>query len=178
MINTIMRAPNGRRYCIKDYKYFEFINYLMPQLMNIRMWVASILISTLWHFINKFIFHDWEFLGFLVVVMTLDLITGMRKAYILKQFILSTGLRKTVNKGIQYFSFLIICHVLASFEVDGISYHFLDWLPKVSCVYLILVECKSVLENIYGIDQHFNVKFFINLVKDLIRVNKSDKEKF
>lgn len=178
MTTEILRGPNGRRYSINNYDYLEFLKYLIPKLMDFRAWLASAVITMIWHFINKFIFHDWEFLGFLVVVMALDLITGMRKAYILKQFILSKGLRKTVNKAIQYFSFLIICHVLASFEVDGKSYHFLDWLPKVSCVYLILVECKSVLENIYGIDQHFNVKFFINLVKELIRVNKSDKDKF
>jgi hypothetical protein len=153
-------------------KYSQFIRQnfkYLNCLLSAKLWLMSTIIVSILEFINKYIFHDWVYIKFLAIAMLLDLITGGRRAWLEGNLIISKGLRKTVDKGIQYFAFLIICHVLTYVQVEGQVHHYLDWLPRVSCIYLILIEAKSVFENIYKIDKKLNLNYFITAVSALIK---------
>ena len=102
--------------------------------------------------------------------MILDLLTGVGK--VIKQegyrAVTSKGLRDTVSKCIQYGGFLIITHILTHFEVDGQSrMQHVRWINKLAYEFVILIEIKSVYENIVAINKKFD---FINeYIKKIIK---------
>jgi|SRR5690606_4459692 len=103
---------------------------------------------------QKYIFSDSEYLVWLLIAVMLDLITGVTKAIVrggLKH-VTSRGLRMTVIKFIQYGAFLIITHVLVHFTVNGISVSPLAFIDSWAFSLLILIEVKSVYENIVAIN--------------------------
>jgi len=128
---------------------------------------------------HKYIFSDTEYLKWLVVAVTVDLITGIAKVWAKDghKAITSKGIRMTVIKFIQYGSFLIITHVLANVTV-GVSkvmpFAFVkDW----AYLLLLLVEIKSVYENIITIDNRLDfIKAIIERLNQVIKSKPNDKQ--
>lgn len=132
------------------------------------------LISTL---VNKYLFNDFEFLKWLIVVCFLDLLTGMWKVWITQgyQAITSRGIRDTVSKIIQYGSFLIITHVLTHFQIGGKATYFnWQWINDVAYEFLILIEIKSVYENIVRINPKMD--FMKPILEKLTQMFKKEGE--
>lgn len=107
--------------------------------------------------LKKFLFSDMEYLQWLFVVVAIDLITGLTKAWVNKEEITSKKLRDSVGKIIQYGAFLIITHVLTNFTFDGQKFDQVTWIGKMGFTFLILVEIKSVYENIIAINPRLDV---------------------
>lgn len=136
-------------------------------------------LSTIPDFIEKYIFGDFGFAKWLIVTMMIDLLTGITKVWVnegLKK-VTSKGLRDTVSKCIQYGAFLIITHILTHFEVNGeVIFGKWDWLSKLAFEFLILIEIKSVYENLTAINPRLD---FINILaekgKDLLDLLKTKK---
>lgn len=128
-------------------------------LTNVKLWCMSFLlqIQIFSDFVTKWLVGDVGFLKWLAIAMGCDLATGIAKAYRKKESITSKGLRDTVSKCIQYGTFLIITHVLTHFEIGGkVQYPQLEWLNKLSLEFIILIEIKSVYENIVAINPKFD----------------------
>jgi len=109
--------------------------------------------------IEKYLFSDFSFLEWLVIIMILDFITGVTKVWVREgsQNVTSRGFRDTVSKCIQYGSFLIITHVLTHFQIDGDAVlKNLQWFDKIAFEFLIFIEMKSVYENITTINPKFD----------------------
>lgn len=139
----------------------------LKALGNMHIWIATLFLqipSPLRQFTDKYIFKDTGFLKWLVIAMILDLITGVTKAY--KQGgiknITSKGLRDTVKKCIQYGALLIVTNVLTHYEIDGVAaIGGMMWLNKLAMEFILIIECKSVYENIVAIDSSFDFVSFI-----------------
>lgn len=150
---------------------------VLAYLLNPKALLAVFLfdITGVLHFINKYIFEDVTYLKFLVVACVVDLITALTKVWVTQGLsaITSRGLRDTISKGIQYGSFLIITHVLTHFQINGESNSQFLWLNKVAYEFLILIEIKSVYENIIKINPKLNfVDTVIKKFLDIIRPKK------
>lgn len=120
------------------------------------MKLVTIVLQTMYpatHFITKYIFSDIGYLKWLITAMIVDLVTGVAKAYSnggLKA-ITSKGLRDTVNKCIQYGALLIITHVITHYEIGGEAVTNLQWINKLAMQFILLIEVKSVYENVIAI---------------------------
>ena len=119
-------------------------------------WLAFVGIGPLVAFVEKFVFNDWNYLKFLMVVVAIDFVTGVTKSWKAGKLITSKGWRDTVSKIIQYSAFLICTHVTTHFEVDGQRLMPFDWVNESAYIFLISIEIKSVYENIIGINSNLD----------------------
>lgn len=151
---------------------------IIAALCNIKVWTLFVLLDITWimKFIEKYIFADMGYLKWLVIAMIVDFVTGVTKVWVTQGFqsITSKGLRDTVGKIIQYGAFLIITHVITHFEIGGQATTTFLWLNKIAYEFLILIECKSVYENIVRINPNLD---FVTHVVDKVRKLLKETEK-
>ena len=134
-------------------------------LTQFSSWLAFVVVGPLVAFVEKFVFNDWNYLKFLMVVVALDFITGVTRSWKAGIPITSKGWRDTVSKIIQYSAFLICTHVTIHFEVDGQPLMPFDWINDSAYVFLIAIEIKSVYENIVAING--NLDFLKPIIKKI-----------
>lgn len=152
---------------------------MAPERILANVSPALLLSSGFGALFQKYIFSDTEYLIWLLIAVMLDLITGVTKALIRNgiQHITSRGLRMTVIKFIQYGTFLIITHVLVNFTVNGKSISPLRFIDDWAFSLLILIEVKSVYENIVAINPKLDfVKPLIDKIAEAIKGGKSDEK--
>jgi len=138
-----------------------------------------LMVSGFGAFFQKYIFNDTEYLAWLLIAVMLDLITGITKAWVQggHKNITSQGLRMTVIKFIQYGAFLIITHVLVHFTVNGESISPVSFIDRWAYSLLILIEAKSVYENIVAINPKLDfIKPLIEKITEAIKGGKTDEE--
>lgn len=97
-------------------------------------------------FMESYVFCDWEFLKFLLILMVVDTITGFIKYFKLRA-ISSHGFGQLLLKIILYFSVLILTHVLTHFKVHGSVNVIFGWFDDFAYSALIVRESISILEN-------------------------------
>lgn len=97
-------------------------------------------------FIEKYVFGDWEFVKFLIVLVVIDTALGFIKHFIAHD-ISSRAFGMIARKLLIYASVLIVTHVLASFSVGGSPVGCLVWFRYFACAALMVREAISVLEN-------------------------------
>lgn len=140
--------------------------------LEIDIWAWMPYITAFFLFIQKYVYNDWSFLISLGVLMFLDLVTGVWKAIKNKNAVTSIGLRDTAIKLVQYGVFLITIHVLISFQVNGKIIGVLNYADECGYSFLILIEAKSIFENLQVIDQRFDFSGIIDKIKTMIPVKK------
>lgn len=126
---------------------------------------------------TKYIFTDVEFLKWLFIAMIVDLVTGVTKVWVKEghKAITSKGLRDTVAKFIQYGAFLIVTNILANFEVNGKVVAPLGFITDSAYVILILIEIKSVYENIVAMNPALDfLSKWIDRIGNVIAQDKSE----
>ena len=162
---------------------------LMNHFVDVKLWLLAGSITLLQRinfsgneWFSKYIFSDLSFLKWMTIVMMIDLITGITKVWKNegRSKVTSKGLRDTVSKCIQYGSFLIITHILTHFEIDGkIALPNMDWINSMAYKFLLIIEIKSVYENIVAINPKLD--FMSSLIDKILlsikqnRDNKIDK---
>ena len=124
---------------------------LLTHLNNVKLY-AGVALLQIMPFVQKYLFSDFTFLKWLVIAMVCDLLTGVVKAWNKKEAITSKGLRQTISKCVQYGVFLIITNVLTHYEINGQAVSNFTWLTKLAYEFVILIEIKSVYENIVDIN--------------------------
>jgi phage-related holin len=152
---------------------------MMPFKLYITMEYPLVIFATglslLLQFIAKYLYNEPEIFVFLCITMLLDLITGIRKANNNGEVMSSSGLRRTVNKAIQYLSFLVVTHIVSNEAIVGNLASSIKWLPKAAGIYLILIEARSILENIYGQNKEIPVAAIIQFINRVLSRNKLSK---
>src|ERR1700761_3122949 len=125
--------------------------------LNIKVWCILLALDVTYiaALFEKYIFSDIGYLKWLLIAMTVDLATGITKVWTNDgwRHITSRGIRDTVSKGIQYGSLLVITHVLTHFTIGGeVLNSGFTWVNKTVYEFLILIETKSVYENLVRIN--------------------------
>lgn len=143
---------------------------LWEQFTQTKFWLFTFLVTPMMMLIEKYLFSDWQFLKWLLILMVLDFISGVIAAWIRPDDkVSSLKMRSSVVKTVQYGIFVIVMHVLSHFQIEGVEINFYDWITSGAYVFLIGVEGKSILENVQKMNNKFDISRYINKLKDLIR---------
>lgn len=153
-------------------------------LLNVKLWAClgainlTFAVTGITNAISKYAIGDWGFMKWLFLAMLIDLATGVTKAWVNGGVgvVTSKGLRDTASKGIQYLALIIMTHILTHYEINGqVQNAHLTWLTKVMYEFLMLVEAKSVYENVVKINPKLDfVKVLLEKITGLLK-NKEEK---
>lgn len=138
---------------------------------------AAALWASFFALVTQYVFDDWSFAGYLMVLVMVDTATGIRASLILKQHT-SGRLRQVFSKLFQYTAALVCCHVLTSHLVDGHANPIFQVIAPgfKAALYLLLLwtEVVSIEENLQKTNQGFLPKWIRNKMASWIESGDSD----
>lgn len=129
---------------------------------TLLIWAVSL--GTIKSIVEKYIFSDWEFLMFLVVLVACDTILGFYKAWKSKT-IESKAWGQVIEKFLLYSMVLIVANVLTKFTVNGDTSSIFNWIDDVFFGALLVREAISILENIGEIKPDFLPAWILKRLK-------------
>lgn len=98
-------------------------------------------------FLEKYVFKDWEFLKYLIVLIVIDtLVSWIYHIFFIKDFS-SKGFGMIVVKLIVYGSIMIVSHVMGSFTINNMPQETFTWFRSLVLTALIVREGLSIIEN-------------------------------
>lgn len=99
---------------------------------------------------NTYIFNDWSFLVYLVIMIIIDTILGVWKAF--KYGNLSSArFGGLVIKSVLYAIFLVVIHNLTNFSTNDVTKSIFMWVEELCYAALLVREAISIIENIGAI---------------------------
>ena len=114
---------------------------------------------------EKYVFGDWEFVKYLVVLVVIDTILGFSKHYI-KHDISSKAYGMIAKKIVSYSIVMIVAHVVATFRVGGEQIESLVWFRYFACSALMVREAISIIENLEVIAPGFIPKSIVRRLSE------------
>ena len=114
---------------------------------------------------EKYVFGDWEFVKYLVVLVVIDTILGFSKHYI-KHDISSKAYGMIAKKIVAYSIVMIVAHVVATFRVGGEQIESLVWFRYFACSALMVREAISIIENLEVISPGFIPKSIVRRLSE------------
>ena len=114
---------------------------------------------------EKYVFGDWEFVKYLVVLVVIDTILGFSKHYI-KHDISSKAYGMIAKKIVSYSIVMIVAHVVATFKVGGEQIESLVWFRYFACSALMVREAISIIENLEVISPGFIPKSIVRRLSE------------
>lgn len=123
--------------------------------------ILALPISCLADILERYVVGDCHWVLYLAVLMALDTILGFTKHW-LTHTISSKGWGDVGIKLLLYTAVLILGHVLGNVEyAAGTGTEHLTWFKTFSCVFLMIREAISIVENIEEIKPGFFPKWFV-----------------
>lgn len=126
---------------------------------------------------EKYVFSDWDFIGYLLIAITIDTITGIYAAWRTTE-VHSFKLRSMCEKLFYYFIALIVVHVLTAHSVNGTSNPvFTVAFPYFKgLIYMVLLgaEVLSIDENAAKIGRGFLPKIIRKKLQTLQEEGRVD----
>jgi toxin secretion/phage lysis holin len=131
----------------------DSLEIFFPYVEIVKM-KAPVLIAVAWSSIaslfNTYIFDDWSFLVYLVILIVLDTILGIWKAF--KYGIISSSkFGGLVIKSVLYAFFLVVVHNLTNFSNNEVTKSIFIWVEELCYAALLVREAISIIENIGAI---------------------------
>ena len=114
---------------------------------------------------EKYVFGDWEFVKYLVVLVVIDTVLGFSKHYI-KHDISSKAYGMIAKKIVSYSIVMIVAHVVATFKVGGEQIESLVWFRYFACSALMVREAISIIENLEVISPGFIPKSIVRRLSE------------
>ena len=96
-------------------------------------------------FINRYVFDDWAFFIMLCVLVCVDTVLGIYKAWRLKT-VASNIFAKVFTKVLVYFAMCIATHAAAHLKVNGNPDVLLTWIDGVVYAGIVFRELLSIVE--------------------------------
>lgn len=95
----------------------------------------------------KYIYQDWEFARWIGIAIALDTIVSLVKHWFIKDISSETFWAKFAKKIFVYLILLIASNVLTNYTVNGHIVGPTQWIGEYICVYILIREVISILEN-------------------------------
>ena len=125
----------------------------------------AIPISPLVNWFEKYVFHDWEFVKYLVVLIVID--TLISWIYHIKEKDFSSkGFGMIIVKLFSYTALLCLGHILSAYTIQGNEVTTFTWINSLICTSLLIREGISIVENISKLNPNLVPTWFRKLLKD------------
>jgi len=139
------------------YPYVDILKMKMPLLIAIS-W------SSMAAFFNTYVFDDWSFLIYLVIMIFIDTVLGIWKAW--KYHVLSSSrFGGMIIKSVLYAFFLIVVHNLTNFSTNELTKSLFLWVEELCYAALLVREAISIIENIGAIKPDLLPKWILKRLK-------------
>ncbi len=115
--------------------------------------------------IGQYFYQDWEFAKWIGVAVLIDTFLGVWKHLIHKDASSDSFFSKFSKKIVVYILLLILSNVVTNVTVHGSTVGATQWMGTYICVFMIVRESLSCIENIQAIYPIFPVSF-IRRLKD------------
>lgn len=130
---------------------------------------ASAIIEAIRYVVGKYLWNDWQYVGFLVTLIIIDTILGMLASKIGRgEPITSTKMTGMILKVIIYFCYLVAVNVAMNFTVDGAKLNLFEFLKVALYTSPILRELKSIDENLLTLGYSIFPKSLRDKVDELL----------
>ena len=126
--------------------------------------VVSLPISIMAEF-GKYFYQDWEFAKWIAVAIVVDTVLGVWKHLAHKDACSESFFSKFFKKIAIYIMLLILSNVLTNVTVQGATVGTTQWIGTYICVFMIVRETFSCVENIQAIFPIFP-RAFVRRLKD------------
>ena len=160
---------------MKKYDYFCTQNKRAVEKLNITLMLSIPLSWWSEYGFGYYIFGDWQFLKWLVVLTSLDTILGFIKHWLTKD-VSSKAFGMIGKKLIVYMSVMILANVVSHYTVGGEQQDVLKWFGTFCCTALMVRESISIIENVEAIYPGFFPKSIIRRLKDFDSYTGKRKE--
>lgn len=134
------------------------------ELTNIMLLVYASVFAAVSEIFEKYLFSDWQYLIFLIILVGIDSLLGAYAAY-KRQELSSKGWGKIIEKLLIYFSFLVMTHVLMFVTINGQKVTLLSWLDDTLFFAILIREAISVVENAALINPGLVPKWLLSKLK-------------
>lgn len=115
--------------------------------------------------IMRYVYQDWEFAKWIGMAVAVDTLLGILKHLVHKDASSESFFAKFSKKIAVYILLLILANILTNFTVNGSNMGATDWMGTYLCVYMLVREAISVMENANAVIPIFP-KSFIKRFKD------------
>lgn len=115
--------------------------------------------------VSQFLYQDWEFAVWISVAVIIDTILSVWKHLLHKDASSEAFWSKFSKKISIYILLLILSNILANFKVNGSVVGATHWIGTYICVFMMVRECFSCVENIQAIYPIFPTSF-VRRLKD------------
>lgn len=126
--------------------------------------IITLPISPLVELFEKYVFGDWEFVFFLLVLIILDTVLGFIRHWIAHD-ISSRAFGMIARKLLVYSSVMVLGHVMSRFSVAGEPVDSFVWFRYFACSALMVREGISIIENLEDIMPGFFPAWVIRRLK-------------
>ena len=114
---------------------------------------------------SRYLYQDWEFAKWIAVAVILDTVLGVIKHLLHKDASSESFFSKFGKKIAVYIVLLILSNVLTNYTVQGSIIGLTQWIGTYLCVFMMVREGFSCVENIQAIYPIFPTSF-IRRLKD------------
>lgn len=142
-----------------------FISIFANMKLNIYIFTTAMPLSIVMYYIQKYLFDEWEFAGFLVILMVIDTLAGFIFAWKLKK-INKDNFSKVFVKAFAYAAFAITVHVLTHVKIGGNQIPFLEYVDYLALSGLIVREAISILDKLAKLSPGLVPKWLRKRLKD------------
>lgn len=114
---------------------------------------------------TKYLFQDWEFAKWIAVAIAIDTILGVWKHLIHKDASSESFFSRFTRKIVIYIFLMILSNFASHATVGGTVVGPMQWIGTYLCVFIMVREVFSIIENIQAIYPIFP-KNFVKRMKD------------
>lgn len=101
--------------------------------------------------IMKYVYQDWEYAKWIGIAILIDTLVSLIKHWIMKDVSSEEFWNKFSKKIFVYIILLILSNLLANYTVNGHLVGSTQWMAEYLCVFMMIREAISILENINAI---------------------------
>lgn len=115
--------------------------------------------------IGQYVYQDWEFAKWIGVAVLVDTVLGVVKHLLHKDASSESFFSKFGKKIGVYIVLLILSNIVQNFTVNGSTVGATQWIGTYLCVFMVVREAFSIVENIQAIYPIFPTAF-VKRLKD------------
>ena len=101
--------------------------------------------------VMSYIYRDWEFAKWIAVAIAIDTVASIVKHFVHKDVSSEEFWKKFSRKIFVYIALLILSNTLSNYTVQGHVVGPTQWISEYLCVFMMIREAISILENLNAI---------------------------